>query len=239
LKNQQRPVARIQDDGRRLLIHSIFPTIQGEGPYAGRPALFVRLAGCNLQCPACDTEYSVGATHHEVDDLVPTLWDQYKPALVVITGGEPFRQNVSRLVELLCDYGIAVQLETNGMFEPQGLDRLKRHFHGGQAIVVVSPKNHRIWSGWGRYATAFKYVVERLAVAKDGLPVTALGHPVPSGQMVARPPDEYTGAIYVQPQDDQDRESNRLNEEQAVRSVLMDPARRILCLQLHKMMGLP
>ena len=39
-----------------LQVHSIFKTIQGEGPFCGTPCVFVRLAGCNLQCPACDTD---------------------------------------------------------------------------------------------------------------------------------------------------------------------------------------
>ena len=43
------------DRDRHLDVHSIFHTIQGEGPYCGHPAVFIRLAGCNLQCPGCDT----------------------------------------------------------------------------------------------------------------------------------------------------------------------------------------
>ena len=41
-----------------LEVHSIFYTIQGEGPFCGTPAVFIRLAGCNLQCPSCDTNYT-------------------------------------------------------------------------------------------------------------------------------------------------------------------------------------
>ena len=44
-------------------VHSIFPTIQGEGPFVGQPAIFIRLAGCNLQCPACDTDYTLSLIH--------------------------------------------------------------------------------------------------------------------------------------------------------------------------------
>ncbi len=41
------------DDGSSLSVHSLFYTLQGEGPYSGHPAVFIRLAGCNLQCPKC------------------------------------------------------------------------------------------------------------------------------------------------------------------------------------------
>ena len=50
------PIEKVQRtfDGT-LEVHSIFKTIQGEGPFCGTPAVFIRLAGCNLQCPWCDT----------------------------------------------------------------------------------------------------------------------------------------------------------------------------------------
>ena len=56
--NQQAPEKQqLRGDGL-LAVHSIFYTIQGEGPFAGETAVFVRLAGCNLQCPLCDTDYT-------------------------------------------------------------------------------------------------------------------------------------------------------------------------------------
>lgn len=238
MKNQQRPVARAVSDGKTILLHSMFPTIQGEGPFAGRPALFVRLAGCNLQCPACDTEYTSGATEWDVYELAERIRD-YEPHLVVITGGEPFRQNLFLLIEGLLYRGAKVQVETNGMFAPQGHEASfdSMIFPGG-LCVVVSPKTHKCWPGWSSRASAFKYVVADGDVAPDGLPIHALGHPVPAGQCVARPPAGYSGPVYVQPQDDADPERNRAHEQQAVRSVLMDPQRRVLCLQIHKIVGL-
>lgn len=46
-------------DGKVLKVHSIFYTIQGEGPYSGRTAVFIRLSGCNLACSFCDTEFDL------------------------------------------------------------------------------------------------------------------------------------------------------------------------------------
>ena len=55
----QQPLAKQHLHERGLLdLHHIFSTIQGEGPFAGVPAVFVRLFGCNLQCPMCDTDYT-------------------------------------------------------------------------------------------------------------------------------------------------------------------------------------
>lgn len=236
MKNLQRPAARAISDGSTLKVHSIFPTIQGEGPFAGKPALFVRLADCNLQCPWCDTEYTAGAREMPVGELVNMI-DQHQPHCIVITGGEPFRQNLRQLLVLLCwDY--IVQIETNGMLEPQGLKDIDLILRDNRLHVVVSPKTHRCWSGWDGRASAFKYVVAAGDVAPDGLPIHALGHPIPEGQTVARPGALYCGPVYVQPQDDQDSEKNRANEQEAVRSVLQEPRTRRLCLQIHKMVGL-
>ena len=62
--NEQKPMPKNYHDGYTLNVHSRAETIQGEGPYAGCPAAFIRLAGCNLQCPRCDTEYTPGKDTH-------------------------------------------------------------------------------------------------------------------------------------------------------------------------------
>jgi 7-carboxy-7-deazaguanine synthase len=101
-------------------VHSIFYTIQGEGFFAGTPSVFIRLAGCNLQCKFCDTEfeeYSVVKIEDIVNQVKSYLINssgQFISNLVVITGGEPFLQPISELCDCLIDSGFAVQIETNG-----------------------------------------------------------------------------------------------------------------------------
>src|SRR6202012_6048960 len=56
--NEQKPIAADYNSDGTVDVHSIFKTIQGEGPYCGERALFIRLYGCNLRCPGCDTEYT-------------------------------------------------------------------------------------------------------------------------------------------------------------------------------------
>ena len=48
---------QVLDDGQELWVQEVFYTLQGEGPFSGQPALFIRLAGCNLRCFWCDTEF--------------------------------------------------------------------------------------------------------------------------------------------------------------------------------------
>lgn len=242
MKNQQRPMPRFVSDGSSLFIHSIFWTIQGEGPFAGKPALFIRLAGCNLQCPLCDTEYSTdepAMTIPEILSRIHTERDLMPGDLVVITGGEPFRQNLTKLVAALGHLHCTVQIETNGKLEPQDPDTIAGQIARGILHVVCSPKTHSVHEWFPRYSTAYKFVVKHNDTAGDGLPIHALDHPVPHGKTIARPPESFHGDIFVQPADEKDEELNRRNMIAAVRAVMRDPARRRLCLQMHKYADLP
>lgn len=144
-----------------LRVNEVFgPTIQGEGPAAGRHCVFVRLALCNLRCAWCDTAYTWAftpalAAHLEnphvydpVDNVVlmsvqdvlaelRTCWPiDTRPTLVVISGGEPMLQQraLVPLVALLADRGHTVHVETAGTIAPvPDLARLVDLF-------VVSPK---------------------------------------------------------------------------------------------------
>ena len=91
----------------------LFDSIQGEGVHIGRPVTFVRLAGCNLRCPWCDTKES-----HEikVSDFVSAqeIAEQCKREVVVITGGEPTIHNLKDLVSELKRRKKYVCIETNG-----------------------------------------------------------------------------------------------------------------------------
>jgi 7-cyano-7-deazaguanosine (preQ0) biosynthesis protein QueE len=113
-----------------LAVSEVFgPTIQGEGPTAGRRAAFVRLARCNLDCTWCDTPYTWDWARFDpakeihratVPDVVARL-DAMAVDRVVVTGGEPLLQQ-RRLVPLLAacrDRGWAVEIETNGTIAPR------------------------------------------------------------------------------------------------------------------------
>ena len=104
-----------------MKITEIFYSLQGEGRYTGTPAVFIRLAGCNLRCWFCDTDF----THYEEmteDDIVRRV-DDYPTEYVVITGGEPTLQLTPSLVEKLHRAGKYVMMETNGTHPlPDGCD---------------------------------------------------------------------------------------------------------------------
>ena len=98
-----------------LQLSEIFYSIQGEGTYAGVPAVFVRLAGCNLSCDFCDTDYSLKflAPVEEVVDRVLAAGGDCP--MVVLTGGEPLAQREAlALIEALLRAGKRVHIESNG-----------------------------------------------------------------------------------------------------------------------------
>jgi len=129
-------------------VKEVFLTLQGEGMQAGRRAVFLRFAGCNLwtgreedraeaACSFCDTDF-VGMDGENggrygaetLADKVADLWREGEPRLVVITGGEPMLQLDPALLEALHDSGFEVAVETNGTLPaPAGID-----------WICVSPK---------------------------------------------------------------------------------------------------
>ena len=227
LPNQQPPSKILRQETPFVQVQSIFTTIQGEGPYAGIPAVFIRLAGCNLQCPFCDTDYTSSMAILTIEDILERIATA-APRLVVITGGEPFRQNLKGLVIALLRAGREVQLETNGT--------LFQELPYEQITVVCSPKTSRIHPRLVPHIDAFKYVVAAGAISKeDGLPITALGHP--NSGFVARPPFGFPYAfIYVQPIDVQSPAENTINLEAAIHSCEKFGYR--LSLQIHKIANL-
>ena len=129
----------------------VFLTVQGEGGQAGRPAVFLRFAGCNLWsgreqdraravCTFCDTDF-VGvdgdgggkfATADGLADHVASKWRgrEGDPRLVVCTGGEPLLQLDGPLIDALHARGFEIAIESNGTLEaPDGID-----------WICVSPK---------------------------------------------------------------------------------------------------
>jgi organic radical activating enzyme len=230
----EQPISKQElDPEGRLLVHSTWETIQGEGPFAGRPAIFVRLGGCNLRCPACDTDYTDGTVIRTVKELLAIVTTYTLPTkLVVITGGEPFRQNIGPFVEALLKSNFEVQIETAGtLFVPGPWDRV---------TIVCSPKTGRVNPLLRPYISAYKYIIDAENVSpRDGLPSWTMRSLL--GPQIARPPEDFEGPIYVQPLDDSRhkayaKDNNKANRRAAVRSCLKYGY--TLCLQLHKIVGL-
>lgn len=207
-----------------LMLHSLFQTIQGEGPFTGHRALFIRLSGCNLQCPQCDTEYTSNRQMVSPGALAAMVMTKAQPGqLVVITGGEPFRQNLRPAIDALLAAGYQIQIETNGT--------LYQDLPYEAITVVCSPKTGAVHKRLEPRIAALKYVLSADSVAEDdGLPTLALGHT--ASPRLARPPKGFKGKVYLQPVDEAIPENNKKHLQAVVQSVLKHGY--ILCLQTHK-----
>lgn len=239
MKNTQPIEKREPSYEGTLQVHSIFKTIQGEGPFCGTPCVFVRLAGCNLQCPACDTDYT--SNRYIMDPAaiireVKARWRKERyldPGLVVITGGEPFRQHIGELIDTLLHHGYFVQIESNGTMNPPAQFWNKDIGMRVGAYLVISPKTGKLNPLALEAACALKYVVADGDIHTDGLPLHALDHP--SKPYPARPPKDWGGLVYVQPMDAKSIAQNHRNTAAAVKSCLEHGY--ILQLQVHKYIG--
>ena len=232
--NTQPAEAKTKDDS--LDVQSLFFTIQGEGPFAGYRAIFVRLAGCNLQCMNCDTDYTTNRFNvrpqlivNEINRMTAEdIGCSNSDMLVVITGGEPFRQAALKpLVSMLLMDGFVVQLETNGTIY-QALPYEHENLH-----VVCSPKTEKIHKTMTPHIGYYKFVGDHTNLSElDGLPTTQLGDPN-TPAILHRPPAD--AIVYLSPVDHGMINDSGYAQEAVVESCLKHG--HILCLQIHKIIG--
>jgi len=204
-------------------VKEIFLTLQGEGMQAGRRAVFLRFAGCNLwngreearataECRFCDTDFvgmdGAEGGRYESDALaakVEGLWGEGERPLVVITGGEPLLQLDTYLIDALHARGFEIAVETNGTCPaPPGLD-----------WICVSPKaGTKIVQ---RSGNELKLVWPQAGIDPGELLGWSFQH------------------FLIQPMDGPDREKTTA----AAIDFVLDNPRWRLSLQTHKLLGLP
>ncbi len=208
-------------------VKEIFLTLQGEGVHAGRRAVFLRFAGCNLWtgreedrssaiCQFCDTDF-VGMNgenggRYDAADLaakVAALWgDGAQSRYVVITGGEPMLQVDDAIVDALHAHGFQIAIESNGTIA----------VHPGIDWVCISPKAGS--DVVQHHGDELKLVWPQLASDLDRMEGWQFAH------------------FLIQPMDKGDAELNAASVKEATRFVMDRPKWR-LSLQNHKILGLP
>ncbi|MBI2404396.1 MAG: 7-carboxy-7-deazaguanine synthase [Gemmatimonadetes bacterium] len=208
-------------------VKEIYYTLQGEGAQTGRPAVFLRFAGCNLWtgreedradaiCRFCDTDFfgtdGPGGGKFSATDLADSVADTWPRAasaisrpFVVCTGGEPLLQLDEPLIAALHARGFEVAIETNGTIAaPPGID-----------WICVSPKAGAKLRQIGGHE--LKLVYPQAGAAPEQFERLDFQH------------------FSLQPMDGPDRERNT---ELAIQYCLVRPKWR-LSLQTHKLLGIP
>jgi organic radical activating enzyme len=118
----------------RIPVVEIFYSLQGEGGFAGVPAVFIRLAGCTNACPWCDSKesWTVDKYPHMSVDAIVTKASSFPSRIAVITGGEPLLHTLDSLCEALRRHHFRLHLETSGTAV----------LSGSWDWICLSPKRH-------------------------------------------------------------------------------------------------
>jgi 7-carboxy-7-deazaguanine synthase len=262
------PKAFAEVSADTLQVTSIFgPTIQGEGPFAGETAMFVRLTGCNLQCSFCDTYFDQGdhwsfeSIFYRLGELLTACYGNQTsnwqvPLLLVITGGEPMMQrNLTDFVYAAEARKFRIQIESNGNFWVP----LPASTH-----LVISPKINEKTKRFIRldalaleWAETLKFIISADMEGYQDIPRFALDWRRTSRKRIyVSPMNTYTrlpmklgpdGTLEQRSETDErisfweegllDRETNRRNHEHAARIAIKHGA--ILTLQQHLYANLP
>lgn len=193
-----------------MTLHEIFYSIQGEGAKVGNAAVFIRFAGCNLDCPWCDTN------HSEVSSLTATeiikKVDQYPSNFIILTGGEPMlqpREELLHLIDCLVFRNKFIALETNGVIYDEMVSK-------EIDWITVSPKLGSSINVPYNEICELKYIMVPALTLKD----------IPTKK-------QYKRFIYLQPLSQNEESTLR-----CIDWVQKFPDRFSLSVQLHKYLNL-
>ncbi|RMD45195.1 MAG: 7-carboxy-7-deazaguanine synthase QueE [Aquificota bacterium] len=146
---------------KKIKVVEIFKTVEGEGSWVGLPVSFIRLEGCNLRCPWCDTPYSYdGKSYKEytIEEIFSSV-EKFGLKRLCITGGEPFlTEELPDILEIFLKNGYKVLVETNGTLWNE---RIKDIFTEN-LFIVCSPKppSYYIHPELIPYISELKFVVD-------------------------------------------------------------------------------
>lgn len=251
----------------RWAVQEVFHTIQGEGPLAGLPAVFLRMRHCNLRCTFCDTDFTSGTDEPTTDELLKRIDScrsdsrvSRSTRLVVITGGEPMLQDLGHIiVPIITTLNMAVQVETAGTVWPESFDQpgMRLYLDNPDYFTIVcSPKTPKVHASVEQHCRHWKYIITSSAKLSDvdGLPMSGT-QPGVLDAALHRPRkhfllgDRRRNTIWVQPCEeylpaqpgavstDRDDDASATAQSRVINTAMQFGHR--VSLQTHKLMGLP
>ena len=221
-----------------MYLIEIYKSIQGESSFAGVPCIFVRLAGCNLRCAWCDSEYTFTGGYKLSEDEVVAEIEKLAPVrLIEFTGGEPMLQEreLIPLMERLLGSGYELMIETSG---ERPLERVPAAVH--KIVDVKCPgsgegNSFRLANlDWLTARDEVKFVLLNRAdyeFARDFIRTHALG--TRAGQILLSP------AFSKTPTPERTADNALLDPRELVEWMLEDGLPARLSLQIHKFVWEP
>lgn len=192
-----------------MKVIEIFDSVQGEGHWSGTLCTFIRLYGCNLNCPWCDQKVGPEDCH---EMTIAEIIEQCHNKLVILTGGEPSIHRLKELLDALHYKNHIIHIETNGTkeFDPSEFD-----------WITVSPKRGSTLAPYAlQIADEIKYVVDDQFTAAE----------IP--QSVFDLCDRSTVLLWLSP------ESNRPEMAQKAFEIVKQHPECRINIQAHKVWGL-
>ena len=193
-----------------MKINEIFYSLQGEGRWAGTPAVFIRFSGCNLKCNFCDTNHKP-YKEYSLDEILRKI-KEYPAKHVVLTGGEPTLQINADFVKTLKENRYYIHLETNGTKE------LSQEVYKRIDWITCSPKFNKL-------PKIIRYEELKVIFDKDHKKI------LKEYEQLDYPMETF----YLQPCDRKDEEWNRLNVAACVEYIKQHPKWK-LSLQTQKLL---
>lgn len=190
-----------------------FYSLQGEGRWAGAPAYFIRLAGCDVGCVWCDVKESWTVSPEQwtpIAELVETVLASGSP-IAVITGGEPTMYDLGPLTAALKAAGIRTHIETSGAHP----------FSGTFDWITFSPKKFK------------PALPEYYRLAHELKVIVYVAHDLQWAEEEAAKCDAAVTTFYLQPE-----WSRRDRVHQVIEYVKAHPSWK-LSLQTHKYVDIP
>ena len=208
----------------------IFDSIEGEGKRSGKPATFIRLAGCNLRCSYCDTAYAFGGefTETPLDSILSHIKSRpYRH--ITLTGGEPLvTPGVEVLIHEMLMNGCEVNIETNGSIDISPLLQYLQNASCSLEENLFFTMDYKLPASGvtnqmhlPNFQKLRPWDVLKFVVGSD----EDVAHMISHIKMITSNPQIYVGAVH-----------NRYNLQTLVQTILETPelANATLQLQLHK-----
>jgi len=189
-----------------------FYSVQGEGHFAGTPAYFIRLAGCDVGCSWCDVKESWEVSESQYMDLemIVELVSRSKTKNIIITGGEPAMYNLGPLTQRLKQNGYLLHLETSGAYPLSGI----------LDWVCVSPKR-------------FKLPIKEVLAKADELKMIVVNRQDLNWGIELAEQTSNTCKLFFQPEWDK-----RINNQSIIVEFIKHNLQWRLSLQIHKYLNI-